>query len=127
MYVQKFRKLTVWQRSIAFVTDIYQLTSQFPKEEKFGLIDQIRRASVSVASNIAEGFERESNNQFVYFLTIAKASAGEVRTQLYIARNQKYITEEKFSELYQKVKDVSKTISGFISYLREIKRKAIVH
>jgi four helix bundle protein len=81
-------------------------------------MNQVTRASVSIMSNIAEGFERKSNNEFVQFLFVAKGSAGELRSQLYVAFDLKYIDEKKFNELLQKTEEISKSLSGFIKYLR---------
>ncbi len=119
--IEKFEDIIAWQKALELSDLVYAHTNNSFFSKDYGLKDQIRRASVSVISNIAEGFERESNNQFVYFLTIAKASAGELRAQLYVAKNQKYISDEEFKIILNKVLEVSKTISGFISYLRSIK------
>lgn len=116
--IGRFEDIVAWQKAMQLTDLIYTVTGKEKFSKDFGLKDQIRRASVSVVSNIAEGFERESNNQFIYFLVIAKGSAGELRTQLYIARSQNYITETEFKKLNDMVLEVSKTISGFVSYLR---------
>lgn len=121
--ILKFEDIVAWQKALELSDLIYEHSNKDKFSKDFGLRDQMRRASVSVVSNIAEGFEREGNNQFIYFLLIAKASAGELRAQLYVARNQKYITTKEFDQLNNKVIEVSKTISGFISYLRTQKKK----
>lgn len=121
--ILKFEDIVAWQKALELSDLIYEHSNKDKFSKDFGLRDQMRRASVSVVSNIAEGFEREGNNQFIYFLLVAKASAGELRAQLYVARNQKYITTEEFELLNNKVIEVSKTISGFISYLRTQKKK----
>lgn len=121
--ILKFEDIVAWQKALELSDLIYEHSNKDKFSKDFGLRDQMRRASVSVVSNIAEGFEREGNNQFIYFLLVAKASAGELRAQLYVARNQKYITTEEFEQLNNKVIEVSKTISGFISYLRTQKKK----
>lgn len=120
--ISKFEDIIAWQKALELSDLIYSHSNKDNFAKDFGLRDQMRRASVSVVSNIAEGFEREGNNQFIYFLLVAKASAGELRAQLYIARNQKYITLKEFEILNTKVLEVSKTLSGFISYLRSQKK-----
>jgi four helix bundle protein len=121
--ILKFEDIIAWQKALELSDAIYEHSNKDKFSKDFGLRDQMRRASVSVVSNIAEGFEREGNNQFIYFLLVAKASAGELRAQLYIARNQKYISIDEFEILNNKILEVSKTISGFISYLRTQKNK----
>lgn len=116
--IEKFEDIIAWQKALELSTLVYKMTNKDKFSKDYGLKDQIRRASVSVVSNIAEGFERKNNNQFIYFLIIAKGSAGELRSQIYIAKNQEYITKEEFETLNSKVQEVSKTISGFVSYLR---------
>lgn len=120
--ISRFEDIIAWQKALELSDLIYSHSNKDNFAKDFGLRDQMRRASVSVVSNIAEGFEREGNNQFIYFLLVAKASAGELRAQLYIARNQKYITKQEFEILNIKVLEVSKTISGFITYLRSQKK-----
>jgi four helix bundle protein len=117
----RFEEIEVWKLSMELCTEVYKITNldQFSKD--FGLKDQIRRSAVSVPSNIAEGYERDGKNQFIYFLNIAKASCGELRTQLSIARNLEYITENEFIDLYEKSSSVSRQIKGFISYLKQYK------
>jgi four helix bundle protein len=116
--IEKFEDILAWQNSMALCNDIYDLTYNENFIKDFALREQIRKSAISIPSNIAEGFERGSNIQFKYFLTIAKASAGELRTQIYIAKNLKYISEKEFEIIINKCNDVSKLISKFISYLR---------
>jgi four helix bundle protein len=120
--ILKFEDIIAWQKALELSDIIYSHSNKEKFSKDFGLRDQMRRASISVVSNIAEGFEREGNNQFIFFLLVAKASAGELRAQLYIARNQNYISMNEFEIINQKVIEVSKTISGFISYLRTQKK-----
>lgn len=96
---------------------IYSVTEEGKISRDFGLKDQLRRASVSVMSNIAEGFESKTQAAFIRYLGIAKASAGEVRSQLYVARDVGYLTEQQFSTLSQITEKVSRQLSRFISYL----------
>lgn len=121
--INKFEEIVAWQKAMELCDLIYSMTNKELFARDYGLKDQIRRASVSIVSNIAEGFERESNNQFIYFLTVAKGSAGELRAQIYIARNQNYITINEFEILNNKVIEISKSIGGFVTYLRKIKLK----
>lgn len=113
-----FEEIEAWKKSRELVRAIYQATSLGAFSKDYGLRDQIRRASVSIMSNIAEGFEREGTREFVQFLSIAKASAGEVRSQLYVALDQGYIGQMEFEELSSKASEVSKMISGLITYLK---------
>jgi len=114
-----FEEILSWQKARNLNTEIYKITNSNTSFNKdFGLKDQIRRASISITSNIAEGFERQTTKEFVRFLFIAKASAGEVRSQLYVAFDVNYITIEEFEELKEKVNEVSKLISGLIKYLQ---------
>jgi len=110
--IQKFEDLIAWQKARELTKAIYQLTSDGPFSKDFGLRDQIRRAMVSVMSNISEGFERGSLNEFHQFLVIAKASCAEVRSQLYIALDAGYINEPAFLKLNQQATEVSKIIGG---------------
>lgn len=99
-----------------YIYQVIQASSSFAKD--YGLKDQIQRASVSIMSNIAEGFERGGNKEFIQFLFIAKASAGEVRSLLYIAFDLQYIDEKIFTLLEQNTKSISQQIAGFIKYLQ---------
>jgi len=113
-----FEEIISWQKARELNKEIYYLTNNnnsFSKD--FGLRDQIRKSSISISSNITEGFERETTKEFIRFLYIAKASAGEFRSQLYLAFDLKYIINEEFEKLKLKVNEVSKLISGLIKYL----------
>ncbi|WP_159949721.1 four helix bundle protein [Polaribacter septentrionalilitoris] len=114
-----FEEIISWQKARELNVIIYKVTNSndlFSKD--FGLRDQIRRASISISSNIAEGFERQTTKEFIRFLYIAKASAGEVRSQLYLANDIKYISNNEFKELKLKINEVSKLISGLLKYLQ---------
>jgi four helix bundle protein len=89
--MNNFRNLIVWEKSMALVAEIYKITENFPNEEKFGLISQMRRAAISIPSNIAEGCERETNKDFANFLIISKSSAAELETQILLAENLKFL------------------------------------
>ncbi|MBF4493457.1 four helix bundle protein [Flavobacterium sp. JLP] len=114
-----FRKILVWQKSITLVTKIYKATSTFPKEETFGLTSQIRRSSVSIPSNIAEGSGRESNKDFLRFLYISLGSIFEMQTQLEIAKNIIYIKEEEFNLLYEDSREIERMLASLIRKLKD--------
>ena len=116
---QKFEDIAAWQRARELTKDIYTLTSKGEFSRDFGLKDQIRRASVSIMSNIAEGFERSGTGEFGYFLATAKGSAGEVRSQLYVALDQQYISSPTFAQLNSSVTEISKMVAGLMMYLKK--------
>jgi four helix bundle protein len=123
--IEKFEELEVWKVSMDLCADIYRLTNTELFSKDFGLKDQIRRSAVSVPSNISEGYERDSKNQFVYFLVIAKGSCGELRTQLRIAKVLNYLNENEYSAINDKCISVSKQLAGFINYLKNHKHKVL--
>jgi four helix bundle protein len=112
---QDFRNLVAWQKAIAFVTDVYRATQSFPNEEKFGLTSQLRRAAVSIPSNIAEGQGRLSRGEFRQFLGQAKGSICEVETQPIIAQNLGYLTEPGL--LLEKLHEVARVLNGLLNSL----------
>ncbi len=114
----RFEDIGAWQKSRELTKEIYGATSKGDFSKDFGLKDQIRRASVSIMSNVAEGFERSGTGEFVQFLATAKGSAGEVRSQLYVALDQGYITQTTFESLVNGPTQISRMISGLMSYLR---------
>ena len=107
-----FEKLDVWQKAIELADDVYRLTRQFPDFEKYGLANQMRRAAVSVSSNIAEGSSRESKRDFIRFLQIAYGSTMEVVSQLHLAQRQEFISQDDARELYRKAEHIARMISG---------------
>jgi four helix bundle protein len=115
--IKQFEDIEVWQQSMSLCTDIYKITNNNYFSKDYGLKDQIRRSAISVPSNIAEGFERNGKKQFTYFLTIAKASCGEMRTQLTIAHQLNYLDLKDFHIILDKCINTSKQISGLIKYL----------
>lgn len=116
--IQKFEDLKIWQKAREVNLQIYKLSNKGSFSKDFGLRDQIRRASISVLSNIAEGFERNGSKEFSQFLSIAKASAAEVRAQWYVAKDLDYISNEEFTEVANGLMEASKMISGLMSYLK---------
>ncbi len=116
--IGRFEDMEVWQQARMIVKKIYSITCQGKFSRDFGLREQIQRAAISIMSNIAEGFERGTNKEFIQFLFIAKGSAGEVRSQLYIALDLGYIEEDTFNSLNADLISISSQISGFIQYLK---------
>ena len=121
--IERFEGIEAWQRARELAKQIYKISNDGPFARDFGLRDQIRRAAVSIMSNIAEGFERGSNKEFIQFLYIAKGSAGEVRAQLYVAFDQGYIDRKNFNSLNRDAAEISRMISGLITYLARSKFK----
>ena len=113
-----FEELPVWKDARKFANKIYNLTKKIPKEENYGLTSQITRATVSIGSNIAEGFDRYSKKDFIKFLIIARGSISEIQNDLYIALDLKYINQNDFQETYALAKELGKQINGFIKYLK---------
>jgi four helix bundle protein len=114
---QDFRNLIVWQKAIAFVTDLYRATQAFPNEERFGLTSQLRRAAVSIPSNIAEGQGRLTRGEFRQFLGQAKGSVCEVETQLVIAQNLGYLKAAE--PLIDELHEVARLLNGLLNSLAE--------
>ena len=110
------KDLEVWKKSIELVTEIYQITKDFPKEEIYGLTSQIKRSAVSVPSNIAEGAARQSNKEYIQFLYIALGSLMELDTQLVIAKNINFVDEEMLSNIDDKIETIGKMLNGLITY-----------
>jgi four helix bundle protein len=112
--IQRFNDLTAWKVSHQLVLETYRTTRAFPRDELFGLTSQLRRAAVSITSNIAEGFVRNSRKDKINFYTIALASGSELRSQIVIARDSKYISEAEYVLLEQKAESSAQLISGLI-------------
>jgi four helix bundle protein len=110
--MNKFRELLVWQKGMDLAEGVYAMTKGFPIEERYGLQSQIRRCSVSIASNIAEGAGRNSNKEFKHFLSIALGSSFELETQLLLAGKFEYISKGKIEEVIGKIQEVQKMING---------------
>jgi four helix bundle protein len=116
--IKSFEELTVWKDARKFTNKIYILTNKFPKEELYGLTLQIRRATVSIMSNIAEGFDRRSDKELSNFLSMARGSSSEVQNDLYIALDLNYISQDEFNQFYQEAKKIAKQINGLMTYLK---------
>jgi len=115
--IKKFEDLKVWQKARILCQKVFEITQQEPFSSNYKLKDQINGSSGSVMDNIAEGFGRQGNNEFINFLTIANGSAMEVKSQLYRALDRNYITKDKFEELSLQADEISKMIYGLIAYL----------
>ncbi|OQX64361.1 MAG: four helix bundle protein [Anaerolinea sp. 4484_236] len=116
--ISRFEEIEAWKTARQLTNLIYKISSQGEFARDFGLKDQIRRAAVSVMSNIAEGFESQTQAQFIRYLSIAKASSAEVRSQLYIALDQNYITKEQFDHAFDIADKALRQLAGFIAYLK---------
>jgi len=115
--IRTYRDLDIWKASIQLVKDVYKLTEKFPKQEVYGLVSQMRRAGVSVPSNVAEGFRRYHNNEYKQFLYISLGSCAELETQATIARELAYISKDKETALLEKVDHISRMISNLLKKL----------
>jgi len=118
--MRDYTKYKVWVDSVEFSVSIYKMTKGFPVDEKFGLISQMRRSSVSIASNIAEGASRSSEKEFSRFVEIAMGSSFEVKTQLIISQKLEYIKGEVFSNLLLKVDEISKQLNALRTTLKKL-------
>ena len=117
MNIKRFEDLDCWKKSRELSSTVYQVTGAGDFARDFALKDQIRRASISMLSNIAEGFERGGDKEFLHFLAMAKGSCGEVRAQLYVALDQKYLSQQVFDFLLKSVEEIGRMISGLMKYL----------
>ncbi|WP_242467725.1 four helix bundle protein [Thiocapsa imhoffii] len=118
MQVQSYRDLIVWQKSMDLVERVYRMTGVFPKEEMYGLSSQVRRAAVSIPSNIAEGQARKSTAEFLNFLSIAQGSRAEVETQTLIAQRLGYVTPSQITEIISLLEEISKMINTLRAKLK---------
>lgn len=119
MTIKRFEEIDAWQKARQLTANIYRATSEGLLARDYGLRDQIRRAAVSSMSNIAEGFERDGNKEFIQFLSMAKGSTGEIRAQLYVALDAGFLNRSQFNELFDQAEEVSRLIAGFMRYLRQ--------
>ena len=117
--METHKDLRVWQQGIEMVTSIYMRTKAFPKDEVFGLVSQMRRAAVSVPSNIAEGYARGTDREKLHFLRISSGSMSEIETQLMLSLNLGYISQEVYDELSERVTSVWKQLNALISSLKK--------
>lgn len=116
--MKTFRELIVWQKSMAFVTCIYEVSKTFPSDESYGLISQIRRSAIAIPSNISEGYGRDGLKDYIRFLNIGISSLFELQTQIEIAHNLRYIEKNKFQELYELSREIERMLSSLIRNLK---------
>ncbi len=125
MTAKRFEDLIFWQRARTLTKLIYTFTLKNPFKTDFGLKEQIQRSVVSVMSNIAEGFGRGSNTEFVQFLFVAKGSLSEVKSQLYVALDLVYLTDSEFKKAYELTEEITKLINAFIRSLKDDKKRGL--
>ena len=116
--IEKFEDIEAWKSAREVTRLIYKISSSGDFSKDFALVNQIRRAAISILSNIAEGFERGGDKEFIQFLTITKGSCGEVRAQLYVAYDQNYVDKEQYILVHDKLIETSRMLSGLIKYLQ---------
>lgn len=116
--INSFEDLECWQDSRKIVYGVYRICSVHAFKRDYGLMDQMKRTAISIMANIAEGFSRRGNKEFVQFLFIAKSSAAELQSHLYVALDQGYINRSEFDEIYQEADKVQRKISSLIKYLK---------
>ncbi len=116
--MNNYKELKVWQKAIDLTVNIYSVTNKFPSKEQFGLVSQMNRASVSVASNIAEGAGRNTKGEFVLFLGYVIGSLFELETQLIIAERIKYLEKSNFEVLIEKINELQKMVNGLKNTLK---------
>ena len=122
MKIEKFEDIEAWKKARELAKGIYHATSKGDFAKDYSLRDQIRRASISVMNNIAEGYARQTSKEFIQFLYIALGSTAEVQSQLYLAQDLGYISNEEFNEIYELTSETAKLVTGFIKYLRGASR-----
>lgn len=122
MKIERFEDLEIWRLSLKVVESIYKLVSKESFKRDFGIKDQITRAAVSVNSNIAEGFEKNNNNEFVRFLKISKGSIGELKSQLLVCKKINYIDETEYKNIESNIESLRNQLARFINYLEKNKK-----
>ena len=117
--IQKFEDIVAWQKARELTRKVYahSKTGVFAKD--FGLKDQIQRASVSIMGNVAEGYDRGGDKEFIQFFSVSKGSCGEVKSHLYVALDQQYINSPQFNQLYNSADEVGRLLGGFMAYLKQ--------
>ena len=117
--MRTYKDLMIWQKAMSFVTEIYTTTKTFPRDEHWGLVSQIRRSSVSIPCNIAEGYGRNSTKDYTRFLRITMGSIYEIQTQLEISKNLEYLHNNTFENLYELSREIERMLSSLIKKIRE--------
>jgi len=120
MYLKSYKELIVWQKSIQLVKEVFVLTNIFPKSERYGIVSQIRRAAVSIPSNIAEGYGRKSTKEYLQFYSIAYGSALELETQIIIGKELNFAKKEEFIKVDQLLEEVLKMLNKMISNMKQL-------
>lgn len=121
--IQSYRDLIAWQKAMDLLVDVYGLLTLFPKEEQYGLVSQIKRAAVSIPSNLAEGSSRRSTQEFIRYINIASGSLAEMETQLIAAKRLSFIKEEKLDSLLEKCDEISRIMQGLHDSLKRKQEK----
>jgi four helix bundle protein len=117
--IQKFEDVLAWQKARELTREIYTHAKAGLFAKDFGLRDQIQRAAVSIMGNVAEGFDRGGDKEFIQFLSISKGSCGEVKSHLYVALDQQYVNSTQFDRLYKSADEVGRLLAGFMAYLKQ--------
>jgi len=117
--IEKFEDIIAWQKAREMTREVYGCSKVGAFAKDFGLKDQIQRASVSSMANIAEGFDRGGDKEFIQFLSNSKGSCGEVKSHLYVALDQQYVTPIQFNQLYERADEIGRLIAGFMAYLQQ--------
>ena len=115
--MKTYRDLQAWQKSMTLVTEIYKILKSFPKDEIYGLTSQMKRCAISIPSNMAEGYGRNSTNEYIHFLRIATGSLYELQTQLEISTNLNYLDKDSFAKLYESSREIERMLSSLIRKL----------
>jgi four helix bundle protein len=127
MVVKQYQDLIAWQKAIALVTEIYSASNNFPRDEVYGLTSQLRRAAVSIPSNIAEGQGRATSGEFIQFLCQARGSLFEVETQVIVAHNLKYLSDAQRDALASQISELGRILNGLVTSIQRRKSSGTSH
>ena len=123
MRIDSYQQLEVWQKSVALVTEIYQITRSFPREELYGMTSQVRRAAVSIPANIAEGWGRNMTRDYVQFLRVARGSLLELETHLIVAKNLAFVDGPILEGVTERTQEINRMLNGLIRSLESSTRR----